>query len=246
MGTLAQTQQAFDPLLKKFGKSAGVIRTNERIISDLSGATYAGYLTSDTALEVVSTSTLDDNTTPGTGARYVTFITQNLAGVETTTTVALNGTVAVPWPVTGVISYRGYISDEVGTAAYDPEGGGANQGDITIRVAGAGANLARISANTGQTLMALYRVPMGKYLNLKKLIVSSVSNQRCTVRLKIRASLTSCWRDMATMDLIEHSSLEEWDGMLVWEGSDIIVTGVSTATGAIISASFKGTLHDVI
>ena len=137
-------------IINKFGHN-GAATTGDDIWSG--GGVYGFYPTTGQLLEVVSTSTEDDDTTgDGTWTIQVQGLDENLDIQTTTVTMNGTGVVAIPtllWRrVYRVVCLTGGVT-------------GTNEGTITVRIAGVGATAAVVSVGDGQTQMAIYTIPNG-------------------------------------------------------------------------------------
>lgn len=155
--------------INKFGYNESVGSSYE-VVCDLGSQHYP---TSAATASVVSASS--DDTAAGTGARTVEI--QGLDGnyEELTEVVTMNGTAAVS--TTG--SFLRIFRMRVATAG----SGETNAGNITATI---GSNVARILADQGQTLMAIYTVPKGKTAFLMKFQGSISKNQEGAFQLRAR------------------------------------------------------------
>lgn len=164
---------------KKFGKTDNVDSGVSTVIWDGANGGTVDY-TAPTAARihsVVSTSAADDIT--GTGLRTVRIFGLDGSNNLIQEDLDLDGTVAV----NTVNSYT-FIYRMQGVVAGSDE---VNQGDITATAATDGTISAIISADKGQTLMAIYRVPAGKKLLVtgyySTLGRNTPSSARCNVEL---------------------------------------------------------------
>ena len=119
------------------------------------------YPWQDAAQEMWIASTSADDAVGGTGAQQASVVIQGDDGVETLITVSLDGTTKVS---------LGDVRDVYRIKALDPGAGAAktNVGDLYVGfgtfTAGEPATImAHCEAGEGQTLMAIYRIPAGKY-----------------------------------------------------------------------------------
>ena len=152
--SVSQGKIAGHSLIHKFG--AGTLSTTMKPIS-LGGE----YRTPQTAvsLEVVSSSASD--TSNGVGARQVTIIGLNSAGVEISQTIATNGLTAVALPTPMLRVYRWFVSQS-GTYASATQG--SHVGNLTLRVAGAGqlwSTILNTPFPVGQSQIGAYTIPTG-------------------------------------------------------------------------------------
>ena len=150
-GRVASTEH-----INKFGRSPNVddaIATDiwDRANASNNQAIWTAPTTARTH-QIDSTSSQDDGSPPGTGARTVRLygLTAWNAAGETFEDITLNGTANVPTVNQYVIIYR----MEVLTS-----GTSINVGDIRATADTDGTITAQIQAGEGQTLMAIYAVP---------------------------------------------------------------------------------------
>lgn len=139
--------------------------------------------------EVLSSSVND--TAAGTGARTVFFETLSAAGAIQTQTVTLNGVTPVALPNTHIAVNMAAVASN-GTS-------GHNEGTITVRVAGAGADRGYISTPNGILNQARYTVPTGYRLDLLSMLVgmrSTLGNESTLVTFMSR---TPAGRELMTV-----------------------------------------------
>jgi hypothetical protein len=137
-------------VMLKFGRNSDIDTGSSEVIWD-AGGPYT-FDNSAQSLEIVSS--LANDTAAGTGARTVTVVGLDANRLQRSETVTLNGTTAVAISGTWMRVFRAYVA----TAGTNE----VNVGDISIRIASGGDTRARITALTGQTLMAVYTVPAGR------------------------------------------------------------------------------------
>jgi hypothetical protein len=123
------------------------------------------WQTSAQSLEILSSSATDS--AAGTGARTATIKSLDGNYVEQITVVTLNGTTPVALPGTHQFINGMQISSS-GT-------GHTNAGNITLRVAGAGATLGFIAATFGVAHAYQYTVPAGKLLVIDNFYLDNIS-----------------------------------------------------------------------
>lgn len=129
-------------------------------------------------VSVVSSSGNDDGSSaPGTGARTVEIQGLDANYEPLTSIVTLEGSTPV---TTGSDEFLRIFRMRVLTAGT----GETNAGNITASISS--QNVARISAGAGQTLMAVYTVPAGRYAYLVKYDISVSKNTDATVQLRVR------------------------------------------------------------
>ena len=141
--------------INKFGHNPAAA-TGEDIWG--AGGTYLFYPTAAVDVDIISTSTADDD--GSTGAIQVTVQGLDANWEDQTETVTMNGTGAVELTNTFIRLFRAFVL-EAGT-------GNTNAGDITVyaRSTGSGVNAGDvgifIGTGGGQTQHAIYTVPAGK------------------------------------------------------------------------------------
>lgn len=141
-------------IVHKFG--AGSIGTT---VSPVSTTGDYPCPTTAVSLEIVSDSAND--TSAGTGAREVTITGINASWAEQTITVATNGTTAVVVSGTWLRVHRWYVSQ---SGTYATGATYSHAGNLTLRVAGAGATWTTIPTTpipVGQSQIGCYTIPTG-------------------------------------------------------------------------------------
>lgn len=156
--------------INKFGYNPSV-GTSYAPITDL-----GTHNLSDTATVVSVVSASADDDAAGTGAR--TLEIQGLDGdyALLTETIDLDGTTTVTTTNTFLRIFRMRVLT-AGT-------GETNAGNITATINS--LQVARIAADAGQTLMAVYTVPAGKFAYLLKIMASVSKNQEVQYQLRTR------------------------------------------------------------
>jgi len=163
--------------INKFGYNSAV-GTSYETVTDLG----TNNLPSSAAVvSIVSASTAD--TSAGTGARTVEIQGLDANYIEKTETVTMNGQSAVTTTATFIRVFRMRVAS-AGT-------GEVNAGNITASISS--SDVARISANEGQTLMAVYTVPANKTAYLIKFQGSLSKNQEAQFQIRRRKSEESTW-----------------------------------------------------
>ena len=146
IGSVQAAKGSYGPAIYKFGFNSEITTVEETVWD--AGGLYS-YPSSAGVATVVSSSTADDLV--GTGAQKVKIegldANYNAQIVE----VEMDGTTNVSTTETFIRVYRVYAS-QAGA-------GKVNEGNITISIGG--TVRAQISADQGQTLMAVYTVPAG-------------------------------------------------------------------------------------
>ena len=145
-------------IIHKFGRNASVGNTFAPI-------TQSGFYrtpTSNTAIEILSTSAGDNAT--GIGARTIYYEgLKEVAGelVITSNTVTMNGLTPVTLPDSLIRLYRWYVAT---SGTYATQSSASHQGELTIRESGGGDIWSAIKANgifKGQSQIGCYTVPSG-------------------------------------------------------------------------------------
>ena len=158
--------------INKFGYNSAV-GTSYETVTDLGTNNLP---TSAAVVSVVSASTAD--TSAGTGARTVEIQGLDADYNLKTETVTMNGQTAVTTTATFIRVFRMRVAT-AGT-------GEVNAGNITASIGG--SDVARILADEGQTLMAVYTVPANKTAYLVKFQGSLSKNQEAQFQLRARQS----------------------------------------------------------
>jgi len=201
----------------KFGFNTSV--TTSATLVWNGGGDYT-YPTSAAQLGVVGTSTTDNSqiTIEGVDADYN----------ELSNVVTLNGTTTVTTSGSYLRAYRAYISDDNEPA-----------GDVTITHSG--SNIAIISADEGQTLMATYTVPAGYTAYLYQLVfggAAELANKFMTIRLRVRKP-NGIFRTQAKYTVATQTFEETMVFPLVYpEKTDIEITAQSSSQVQQASAMF--------
>lgn len=232
--------------VNKFGRSPdiGTAAALPKDVWDVSNSAY-NWMTSASALDVSSSSTADDGDPAGTGAQTIKIEGLDSSWNAQTETVTMDGTSTVTTSNTWIRVNRAYVV----TAG----SGDANAGNITIQVTGGGATVAYIGAGNGQTLMAVYTVPNGKKLYLRKMRTEII---RQTVAAVIESELwqrnaadtsTDAWRIITTIPVHSYApGVDEWEPYNQITGKTDIRSRVSyaSANNLVVASRFKGTLVD--
>lgn len=227
IGSVQAAKGAYGPAIYKFGFNAAISTTEETIWDGQDKYSYAA--TAD-VLSIVSTSANDDLT--GTGAQKIKIegLDENYAIqiVE----VDLDGTAAVTTTETFLRVYRAYIT-QAGTSE-------VNDGDISISI---GSTLsAKISAEQGQTLMAVYSVPAGFTAYITQWSFSSgasASNKYLDGRLIVRKNsgivLTKARATIQNTAFVQDLP----KATVVEEKDDIEIRAVTSSGTDAVSATFS-------
>ena len=146
IGSVQAAKGAYGQAVYKFGFNSA-ITTDEETVWDVGG--IYSYPSSAGIATIVSTSTADDLV--GTGAQKIKIEGLDANYQVQIVEVEMDGTTNVVTTETFIRVYRVFVS-QAGS-------GKVNAGNITISVGG--AVIAQISANQGQSLMAVYTIPSG-------------------------------------------------------------------------------------
>lgn len=201
----------------KFGFNTSV--TTSATLVWNGGGDYT-YPTSAAQLGVVGTSTTDNSqiTIEGLDADYN----------ELSNVVTLNGTTTVTTSGSYLRAYRAFVSDDNEPA-----------GDVTVTHSG--SNIAIISADEGQTLMATYTVPAGYTAYLYQLVLggaAELANKYMTIRLRTRKP-NGIFRTQAKYTVASQTFEETMVFPLVYpEKTDIEITAQSSSQVQQASAMF--------
>ncbi len=133
------------------------------------------WQTAAQSIEIISTDAADNGTTPGLGVQSVEVHGLSATGEDQDEIILTNGTAAVAGTKT-YIRINKLHSETCGTY------GGSHEGDITCRVASAGATLSKMTGEEGTVNTAVvygsgeagngyYSVPLGKVLYITRLEV---------------------------------------------------------------------------
>lgn len=139
------------------------------------------YQTPTTAVSLEFVSSSANDTAAGTGAQEMTIIGLDANWNEQEVTVATNGTTAAAISGTWLRVYKAYVS---ASGTYATSAAGSHAGNLTIRVAGAGATYAYMTVSPfpeGQSNIGAYTVPIGKTAFIKHIYVHVDTNKEVDV-----------------------------------------------------------------
>lgn len=140
---------------RKFGYYAS-ISTTEQLVADIGGSPF--FPATASTVEAISSSAND--IAAGTGAQQITIIGLDSSWNELTATIEMNGTSATSATASTFFRVNRCFVSRVGTYH------GANLGQITVRVSGAGSSWLIVPTGQGQTKHCVFTVPLGKTLYL--------------------------------------------------------------------------------
>ena len=146
IGSVQAAKGAYGPATYKFGFNPA-ISTDEETVWD-GGGIYS-YISTAGSVSVVSSDAADD--IDGTGAQKITIQGLDANWLPKSLEVDMDGTSSTTVASTFIRVFRAFVS-QAGS-------GEVNAGDITLSIGG--TTVAKISADMGQTLMAVYTVPAG-------------------------------------------------------------------------------------
>jgi hypothetical protein len=210
--------------INKFGYNTAVGSTYEPI-------TDLGTNVLPTSAGVVSVVSADANDDDGdTGARTVEIQGLDANYVEQTETVTMNGTVAVSTTASFIRVFRMRVLS-AGTSE-------TNEGNITASIGG--SEVARITAEQGQTLMAVYTVPAGKKAYLIKFQGSLSKNQEANFQIRSR-TVDNGWQTKGVFGVFSNTITYEYPIPLEFGAKDDIqIRGKAGAT------SEMGAIFDLV
>lgn len=232
--------------VNKFGRNPEIDVASSADIYDNGDATGGvasyPYLSSAETHNIASTSTNDDGSPAGTGARTVTVIGVDGDYNEISEVVTMDGTTNVLTTNSYLRIYRMYVTT-VGSV-------GTNDGEITATASSSGSISASILTGLGQTLMAIYTIPAGKTGYMYSYYAGmgdTVSTGDADVRLLIRENNGS-WQIKHYMGLIG-AGVSHFDHAFkipikIPEKSDIRINVHVTANNTTIGAGFDIILVD--
>lgn len=186
-------------IIHKFGRNALVSTT---FVPICSGGFYRTP-TSNTALEVVSTSVNDD--IAGTGARTIYYEgLQNSGGnlVVVSDVVELDGTTAVALPDSLIRLYRWYVAS---SGTYASQSAGSHAGTLTIRGAGGGSVWATIVPNgfpISESPIGAYTVPTGYTAYISNITYSVESDKEAEILMFQREGVLNTTAPYNAMRLV--------------------------------------------
>lgn len=220
----------------KFGHNPTAI-TGDAIWS--AGGAYTGFLTTASTMEVISTSTADDDGGTGMQTAKIEGLDENWDYVEET--VTLNGTSASTATTATFIRVTRVVGVTAGS-------GGVNAGVVTCRVLSAGATVATIEVGLGRSLMAIYTVPRNCTAVLSGAHARSDGANGVDLALLTRQAAdtaTSC------LNAVSYHTALDTNGVLIESNNSIVLPGKTdvffqvpshASTGDATSARFSLTL----
>jgi hypothetical protein len=223
----------------KYGYNPLIINVNETIWDG--GGIYV-YPAAAAVMYVSSSNTND--TSNGTGARTIFVQGVDANYNEIGEFITMNGQTQVATTKQYLRMYRAYVA----TAG----SGAENAGDIYVGTTGATAGVptgtfyAKITANEGQTLMAVYTVPADKTLYLSSGTAThgtDTSGAFMTIRFKIRP-FGGAFRTATKVDITASEMIFSFNYPLVLpEKTDIEVQAICNKNqNNAIAATFEGVL----
>lgn len=226
-------------LVNKFGSNLDVGTSFEDIWSN--GGNLS-YLSSAETMNIVSTDADDDGNPADTGAQKVIVQGVDANYNQIQEEVVMNGTTNVLTTNSYLRVYRMWVTD-VGSS-------GVNEGTITATASTAGTVQASIDAGEGQTLMALYTVPVNYYAVVTGFNAQTGGNDTALIELLKRQEGKS-WRlqnqsNVTAGSAIAYSFLPGCAPILLEPKSDIRIRAKKSGAGGTteVSAVFSLLLID--
>ena len=240
---LASGQALNYSFVNKFGHCTGVGTSVVDVNRLATPAVYA-WLTTAAQLEAISSSAND--TADGTGARTIVVEGLDANFVPCSATITMAGTSAsTATTQTFLRVHRAYVAT---SGAYNTTTAGPHAGNITIRVASAGAIQIYLDATdvpVGQSEVARYTIPAGYCGYLMHFMFSVDSLKTATLWIMRRSSADtvaapfSAKRVIDTYNGIAAPFERNWTvPVKLEEKTDIWVAAKGAATGTDITASF--------
>lgn len=232
-------------ITNKFGTNADVDATTSPEDIWEGGGAYTGWATAGQAVQAISSST-DDVNTSGTGAWTVRAICLDSNYVQQTITFTLNGQTAVTGSGTNSTDIIRCHTAQVVTAG----SGGVNAGIITIRQATTTTNIfLSMLAGRNQTNCSCFTVPAGKTAYMRHMHIAATKGQSgINVEGNIwTRSYGGVFRSRRPFLLTNSFQIDQliYGGLVFTEKSDIILRATSTSTTAVkISAGYDLVLID--
>ena len=229
----------------KFGRNAAV---GAGVLEDIwaAGGVYTGFLVAAATVRVKAGGSVND-TAAGTGARGVTFVGLDSNWNVATETVATAGAGASA--ATATSFYRVYRAFVATSGTY----GGATAAIVDVETS-AGTLLARIDLGVagtglGQSQQAIYTVPAGYTLYIRRMWADVEGTKQATVRFMQRrdadvvaAPFTSPRVVQAFTSLVGFESADLGSYVSLPAKTDFWAAGIGPAGGAAIEAGFDGVL----
>lgn len=229
--------------VNKFGRVVN-FGTSVVDVNQLSTPAVYSWLTTPSQLEAISSSVND--AAAGTGARTIVVEGLDSDFVKCSATITMNGTSAsTATTQTFMRVHRAYVAT---CGAYASSTTGSHSGNITIRVAGAGAiqiYLPIADVQVGQSQVARYTVPAGCTAYLVHAFFSVDSNKSATFWMMRRFNADTVTepfgtkRVIDTFDGINQPFSRQWEAPIkLDEKTDIWVAAKAAGTGTNASAAF--------
>lgn len=184
-------------VVRKFGRNDDVDTASEEDV--WAGGGSRAYLSSAETMDVVSTSTNDDGSPAGTGARTIRVEGLDSSYAEVSEDITLDGTTSVTTTQTFLRISRAYV-----LTAGSVE---TNDGQISVdpTTSGSGSRQAFIDSGDGQTLISHFTIPASKtgYIvstNGGVAAGSGAGAKEARLRMFIR-ELNGAWRLQKELDL---------------------------------------------
>jgi len=217
----------------KFGFNNAVGTTQEEIWN-VGG--IESYLSSAQTMNIVSTSTNDDGSPVGTGARTLTINGLDNSWLPVQETITLNGQ-------TNVLTSNSYL--RVFRMVVNTAGStGSNVGTITAKASTATTTHAQIDPTNNQTLKINFSVSANKYCLITYAELGVAKADDSQIRFKIRP-FGEVFQTKRMLNLFETTvGFSNFEPILVPPKSDITITALSAAGGVSVSANIDYYLID--
>ena len=219
----------------KFGFN-NAVGTSQEEIWNVGG--IEAYLSTAETMNIVSTSTNDDGSPVGTGARTLTISGLNNDWLLVQETITLNGQ-------TNVLTTNAYL--RVFRMVVNTAGStGSNVGTITATASTAATVHAQISPTDNQTLKINFSVPANKYALITYAELGTAKADDSQVRFKIRP-FGEVFQTKRILNLFQNIvSFSGFEPILVPPKSDITITALSISGGISVSANIDYYLIDSV
>lgn len=188
--------------------------------------------------EVVSDSVNDSSS--GTGARLVVISGLDDAYAPASEIVTMNGTTPVSTTTTNWFRISSVIVIFSGSSK-------SNEGEITLRVSGAGAIRSKILTAASRTFNGLLTVPAGKTFFLLNTQIFIPKNEDVIVRNRVLVDGTNTWLSGGDVSVYQNDVRVDFSSIPRFpEKTDIEARVKSTNTAVTVSLNAEGILADSI
>jgi hypothetical protein len=205
---------------------------------DQEGGGLYTFLDVEETVSIVSDDAND--TSDGTGLRQLTLLGLNDSYNEISETVTLNGTTPVVTETKFLRVFRAF-----GVSAGST---GTNEGNIVGTSSSSSNTLFQVTADLGQTQLAIYTVPLGKVLEITSVDVTTFKQSAGAYEVRLMVRLFGCaWRLFGTFGVSGGGNLVKsyYPPLSIPQKSDIRMDAIVGANNTAVAASFSGFLRDV-